>query len=314
MSKRKRGPVKNGPPRKRILAPITAESVPYELPAYITQESQKAEIDPGVKGQPQNPLETSLAARGGHSKPGPKRGRPSKLLPIEERLDLATEAFLLEVIEGKDIAQCGSTGKRFLAPASLVVRTKASELWISRRRPQLSQQAVAAVVESSVRVEDVTDRQLAQSIMRTLRGADISEVEQAIETKKLVAPTGAATREGITDISGVSPPCKLDYPEQPLDPNHGHKVKALNGSGAYLRYFGPEHGHGGKWGCFNSANVSVGLTPRWEKAVTILMSTKPTNEIRHPDPFELDERTDEFAQGRMERAERQPRVITRRGR
>jgi len=323
MSRKRKGPAQSGQPRKRILAPIMAESVPYENPAYITQERQKAEIDLMVKGQPQPSLETSLAARGGHSKglpkpplePGkPKRsvGRPLKLGPIEERLDLATEDFLLQVIEGRDISQSGVTGKRFLAPASLAVRTKAAELWISRRRPQLSQQAVAAQIQTDVRIETISDRELAQNIIRTLKLADVSEV---IETKKLelVAP-GAATREGTTDISGVGPPCKFEYPEEPLDPNHGHKVEALNGTGAYLRYFGPEHGHGGKWSVFNSANVSVGLTPRWDKAVTILMNTKPSNEIRHPDPFELDERTDEFAQGRMERAARQPPVITRRGR
>jgi len=328
MSRKRKGPAQSGQPRKRVLKPITAESVPYtienEPPSNITQESQKAEIDPQVKGQRQNSLETSLAARGGHSKGLPKppvepdkpkrpRGRPLKLGPIEERLDLATEAFLLLVIEGKDIAQSGSTGKRFLGPASLVVRTKAAELWIQRRRPVLSQsqQAVVADIRSEVRVESVSNRELAQSVMRVLGRADVSEVEQAIETKKLVAPTGEATG-GEADISGVAPSCK--FPEEPLDPNHGHKVEALNGTGAYLRYFGPEHGHGGKWSVFNSANVSVGLTPRWDKAVSILMNTKPTNEIRHPDPFELDERTDEFAQGRMERAARQPRVVTRRGR
>jgi len=317
MSRKHKGPVKNGPPRKFI----TPESVPYtienEPPSNIIQDGRKAELNPQIQGKRQTSLSELPTAPGGHSKGQPKRprGRPLKLGPIEERLDLATEAFLLLVIEGKDITQSGSTGKRFLGPASLVVRTKAAELWISRRRPQLSQQAVAAVVESTVRVEDVTDRQLAQSIMRTLRGAEIIEVDQLAPKKlELVAPTGEAKGEGITDISGVSPPCKFDDPEEPLDPNHGHKVEALNGTGAYLRYFGPEHGHGGKWGCFNSANVSVGLTPRWEKAVTILMNTKPTNEIREPDPFELNERTDEFAQGRMERAARQPRVVTRRGR
>jgi len=59
-------------------------------------------------------------------------GRPSKLLPIELRLDVATEEFLLAVISGEDISQSGSTGKRYRAPAGLAVRTKASELWISR--------------------------------------------------------------------------------------------------------------------------------------------------------------------------------------
>jgi len=192
------------------------------------------------------------------------------------------------------------------------VRTKAAELWISRRRPQLSAQAVAAQIQTDVRVESISNRELAQSVMRVLGRADVSEVEQVIETKKLGAPSAATGEE--TDISGVAPPCKFEYPEEPLDPNHGHKVEALNGSGAFLRWYGPEHGHGSKWNCYDSANVCVGRTPRWEKAVTILMNTKPTNEIRHPDPFELDERTDEFAQGRMERAARQPRVITRRGR
>jgi len=315
MSKRKRGPIQNGPPKKRVLAPITAESVPYENPAYITQESQKAEIDPQVKGQPQNSLETPTTPPGRHSKPGPKRGRPSKLLPIEERLDLATEDFLLEVIEGRDISQSGSTGKRFLAPAGLAVRTKAAELWISRRRPQLSQQAVAAQIQTDVRVETISNRELAQSILRTLRGADVSEVEQLAQ-KKLIAPKGVIEGEGTTDISGVSPPCKLPTPVEPKNPIHGHKVEARNGSGAFLRWYGPDHGHGSKWNCFNSANICVGRTPRWDQAVEILMRTKPTNEIRHQDPFELESKGFEMSDRRMERAaQRQPRVITsRRGR
>ncbi len=325
MSRKRKGPTQSGQPKKRVLAPIVPESVPYENPAYITQESQKSEIDLMVKGQPQNPIETSMAARGGHSKgtskpplePGkPKRsvGRPSKLSTIEQRLDDATEEFLLEVISGAQIQQSGATGKSFKAVASLAVRTKAAELWISRRRPQLSQQAVAAQIQTDVRVEDVTNRQLAQSVMRVLGRADVSEVEQLAQ-KKLVAPTGSAKGEG-ADISGVShPPCKskIEEPLEPQTPAHGHKVAARNSSGAYLRWHGTG-GHGGKWAAYDSANVCVGMTPRWEKAVAILMNTKPSTETIHPDPFELDERTDEFAQRRMERAARQPRVITRRGR
>jgi len=219
---------------------------------------------------------------------------------------------LLQVISGKCISQSGATGKRFLAPAGLAVRTKAAELWISRRRPQLSQQAVAAQIQTDVRVETVSNRELAQSIMRTLRGADVSEVEQLTQ-KKLIAPKGVIEGAGTTDISGISPPCK--FPEEPLDPNHGHKVEALNGTGAYLRYYGTDHGHGGKWGCFNSANICVGRTPRWENAVKILMDTKGTNEVILQDEFTMNEKGFEFSDRRIEHeARRQPRVITRRGR
>jgi len=327
MSKRKRGPVKNGPPRKFI----TPESVPYsienETPSNITQESQKSETDPMGKGTAPMAVETSLAARGGHSKGLPKppvepgkpkrpRGRPLKLGPIEQRLDLATEAFLLQVIEGKDIAQSGSTGRRFLGPASLVVRTKAAELWIQRRRPVLSQsqQAVVADIRSEVRVESISNRQLAQNIIRTLKLADVSEV---IEPKKLklAAPTGEATGEAGTGDSPL-PPSKLsEEPLEPINPKHGHKVEARNGTGAYLRWYGPEHGHGSKWGVFNSANICVGRTPRWDQAVLILMNTKPSNETIHPDPFELNEMGLEIADRRDQlAAQRSPRVITRRGR
>jgi len=329
MSRKRKGPAQSGQPRKRILKPITAESVPYtienEPPSNIIQESQKAEIDPQVQGQPKTSLETSLAPPGGHSKglpkppvePGkPKRpvGRPSKLGPIEERLDLATEGFLLLVIEGKDIAQSGSTGKRFLGPASLAVRTKAAELWIQRRRPVLSQsqQAIVADVRSEVRVESISNRHLAQSVMRVLGRADVADVEQ-LALPKLAPPSGEATGAGATDISGISPPSKIEKPLEPKSPAHGFKVAARNSSGAYLRWHGTG-GHSGKWGCYDSSHALVALSPRWDRAVQALMSTKATNDIRHQDPFELDERTDEFAQGRMERAARQPRVITRRGR
>jgi len=54
MSRKRKGPAQSGRPKKRVLAPIVPESVPYELPAYITQESQKAEIDPAGKGSTQN--------------------------------------------------------------------------------------------------------------------------------------------------------------------------------------------------------------------------------------------------------------------
>jgi len=219
----------------------------------------------------------------------------------------------LEVIEGKDIAQSGSTGKRFLAPAGLAVRTKAAELWISRRRPQLSQQAVAAQIQTDVRVEDVTNRQLAQSVIRVLGRSDVIEVEKLAPNKlELVAPTGEATGKAGHGDEPL-PSCRIEDPLEPKTPDHGHKVAARNSSGAYLRWHGTG-GHGGKWAAYDSANVCVGMTPRWEKAVAILMNTKPSTETIHPDPFELDERTDEFAQGRMERAARQPRVITRRGR
>jgi len=298
-----------------------------EPPSNIIQDGRKAEIDPQVQGQRHMAVETAVRTRGrplkGQLKPPlepgkPKRprGRPSTLLPIEERLDLATEAFLLEVISGKEIAQSGSTGKHFLAPASLVVRTKAAELWIQRRRPVLSQsqQAIVADVRSEVRVESISNRELAQSVMRVLGRADISEVEQAVETKKLVAPTGEATGKAGTGDSPL-PSCELENPEEPLDPKHGETVKALNGSGAFLKYYGTEHGHGGKWGCFNSANICVGRTPRWDKAVLILMNTKPSNETIQPDEFAMNEKGFEFSDRRIEHeARRQPRVITRRGR
>jgi len=322
MSKKRKGPAQSGQPKKRPIGPITAESVPYividQNPAEVTQERQKSETDPIGKGRAQNSLETATARRGGQSTGASKgvkrpRGRPSKLLPIEQRLDLATEDFLLEVIEGRDISQSGATGKRFKAPAGLAVRTKAAELWISRRRPQLSQQAVAAQIQTDVRVETVSNRELAQSVMRVLGRADVSEVEQLAQ-KKLVAPTGKATGEAGTS-DGPSPPCKFEYPEEPLDPKHGETVKALNGSGAFLKYYGPEHGFGGKWGCFNQANICVGRTPRWDKAVSILMNTKPSNETIQPDEFAMNEKGFEFSDRRIEHeARRQPRVIRRRGR
>jgi len=322
MSRKRKGPAQSGQPRKR---PIGPKSVPYQIEnpttettattAPVTQEGLKSELDGNRTGQPQTALSDDVRAPGGHSTEVPKgvkrpRGRPPKFGPIEERLDLATEAFLLQVISGESISQSGSTGRRFLAPAGLAVRTKAAELWISRRRPQLSAQAVAAQIQTDVRVETISDRELAQNIIRTLKLADVSEV---IETKKLVAPTGEATGEaGHGD--GALPPCKskIEEPLEPKNPAHGHKVAARNSSGAYLRWHGTG-GHGGKWAAYDSANVCVGMTPRWEKAVAILMNVKPATETIHPDPFELNEMGLEIADRRDQlAAQRSPRVLTRR--
>ena len=86
-------------------------------------------------------------------------------------------------------------------------------------------------------------------------------VEQVIEAEKLapkqllVASTDVI--KGGEETSGFVP--SLRKFEEPKNPNHGHKVEARNGTGAYARWFGPEHGHGGKWGVYTGANVCVGL-------------------------------------------------------
>jgi len=311
--------------KKRPKSPVAPDSIPYividEKPTRLAQDRQKSEAYQ-VTGQPQNALETAPESHTKRSKGtsrvdiGHAHQKPLKRLPIEEQLDDATEDFLLAVISGEDLWQGGPTGKKYKAPANLATRTKASELWLSRRRPQLQATAVRAEIKTDARAETLTNRELAQTIIRTLRSADVDQGLEAnrLAPKKLAAPIGAAVGEGTTDISGVSPPCKIEEPLEPINPKHGHKVEALNSTGAFLRWFGPEHGHGSKYNIFNSANVCVGRTPRWENAVKILMNTKPSTETRHPDPFEMDKRGWEFAERRMEReARRQPRVIRRRG-
>ena len=234
MSKKRKGHAQSGQPKKRPKLPVTPDSIPYMIenqkPMRMTQNRQKSETDEMGKGQTQNALETAPESHTKQSEGtsrvdiGPAHQKALKKLPIEEQLDQASEALLLDILEGRDIAQSGSTGKRYKAPANLATRTKASELWLSRRRPQLSAQAVRAEIKTDGRAENLSSRQIAQSIMRTLR---IAEVEQAIEAdrsepKKLAAPTGAVAGEaGCCD--GPLPPSK---PQEPIDPKHGEKVEA----------------------------------------------------------------------------------------
>jgi len=327
MSKRKRGTTQSGQPKKRPIGPVSPESVPYvvidQKPMRMTQELQKSETDQ-MMGQTQNALETAPEGPTGQSEGtskvdivdiGPAHQKALKKLPIEEQLDIASETLLLDILEGRDISQQGPTGKRFKAPANLALRSKAAELWLSKRRPSLQATAVRAEIKTDARAETLTNRELAQTIIRTLRSADVKPVieDAQLAPKKLVAPSVATGGAGTSD--GPSPPCKFDYPDEPKNPKHGHKVEARNSTGAFLRWLGTgEHGHGGKWSVYNDANVCVGRTPRWPQAVELLMNTKPTNDTRHPDPFEMDKRGWEFSERRMEReARRQPRVIRRRG-
>ena len=94
-----------------------------------------------MKGQSQNALKTPPESRTEHSKGtarvdiGSAHQKPLKRLPIEEQLDHSAETLLLDNLEGRDIAQSGSTGKRFKGPANLALRSKAAELWLSKRCP-----------------------------------------------------------------------------------------------------------------------------------------------------------------------------------
>jgi len=333
MSKKRKGPAQSGQPKKRVLVPITAESVPYIVeppnPTRMAQERQKSETD-DINDITLRQTQTANLSQSEDSQT-PSEGTPSdkgEILPkdpvirlpaetIEQRLDKASDAWMLKVLNGENIKQIGPTGKQLHAAAPLSIQRDVASMWLARRRPTLTATAVKADVHTSdARAETLTNRELAQTIIRTLRSAEVKPVieEDRPAPKKLAAPIGAAVGEE-ADISGVAPPCKFEYPEEPLDPKHGEKVQALNSTGAYLRWYGAEHGHGNKWSVFNSANICVGRTPRWENAVKILMNTKPTNETRQPCEFTMNEKGFEFSDRRMEHeARRQPRVITRRGR
>ena len=110
-----------------------------------------------IKGQSQNSLET---APGSHTKQSTgiakvdlrkSPPKPLKRLPIEEQLDQASETLLLDILEGRDIAQSGATGKRYKGPANLALKTKAAELWLARRRPTLTATAVKAIENHDTR-------------------------------------------------------------------------------------------------------------------------------------------------------------------
>jgi hypothetical protein len=107
----------------------------------LAQERQKSETGQSIKGQTQNSLETAPASHTEHSKGtarvdiGSAHQKALKKLPIEEQLDQASETLLLDILEGSDISQTGPTGKRFKGPANLALRSKAAELWLSKRRP-----------------------------------------------------------------------------------------------------------------------------------------------------------------------------------
>ena len=145
MSKKRKGPAQSGQPKKRPIGPVSPESVPYIVenpkPTTLTQNRRKSEKDKRMKGQSQNALKTAPASHTEHSKGiakvaiRPAHQKTLKRLPIELQLDQASETLLLDILEGRDISQTGPTGKRFKGPANLALRSKAAELWLSKRRP-----------------------------------------------------------------------------------------------------------------------------------------------------------------------------------
>lgn len=145
MSKKRKGTAQSGQPKKRPIGPVSPESVPYividQKPTRLTQERHPSATGQSIKGQTQNSLET---APGSHTEQSegiakvairPAHQKTLKKLSIEEQLDHSAETLLLDILEGRDISQTGPTGKRFKGPANLALRSKAAELWLSKRRP-----------------------------------------------------------------------------------------------------------------------------------------------------------------------------------
>ena len=133
-------------------------------------------------------------------RPGPKPGAEKipgsggKAVPIEMKLDEASDALALQVISGEPILQHGATGKSFTAPAALSIRQRFASEWWNRRRPTLTATAVKAdITTEHVNAEPSDPRQVARAVLSVLEHAKLAEqaehpIAEHVDPRRYSAP------------------------------------------------------------------------------------------------------------------------------
>ena len=136
----------------------------------------------------------------------PGSGRSKQ--PIEEQLDLASDALALDVISGKPIQQYGKTGKAFTGPAALGLRQRFAEVWWNRRRPTLTATQVRAdVTTETIHKDPPHPRDLARSVLSVLNHAVLAEKEEQAAAEPTPSPPENGqlllTRDDVIELRAI---------------------------------------------------------------------------------------------------------------